>query len=190
MKRISVLIAVAFSLMGSRAMPQAAQYKGAQAASQEITDRLMATGARFSLATYVPEAQLLTMLGTWVGFQTERVFQYGLPNPASALVWYFGCTDFAQTIGNACVNPNAIKLNQQFKGILARTCRWPEADAKSDDAMMDFWFAMMGYEAPESEFEAWRDFFHSSSYKDRSGEETVRAMSLAILMNPYFLLQH
>ena len=150
----------------------------------------MQKGTRFSMGDFVPEVQLLSMLGTWVGFQTERVFQYGLPNPASALVWYFGWTDLAQVLGQSCLTPEIFKAYPQFRLVLEKTCRWPSADAKTDDAMLDFWFAMMGYEAPESEYEAWRDFFVSSTFKDRQGDEAVRAMSLAILMNPYFLLQH
>ncbi len=36
--------------------------------------------------------------------------------------------------------------------------------------------------------ERWRDFFLASSYRDRPANETVAAMTLAITMNPYFLI--
>ena len=45
----------------------------------------------------------------------------------------------------------------------------------------------MGYNAPETEYVAWRDYV-LASYKDQPAAETVAAMTLAITMNPYFLL--
>jgi hypothetical protein len=56
--------------------------------------------------------------------------------------------------------------------------------------MLAFWLAIMGYSAPEEEYQAWRTFFLSSAYKDKPAGETVSAMSLAILMNPFLLLQN
>ena len=47
---------------------------------------------------------------------------------------------------------------------------------------------LMGYNAPEDEYLAWRDFFLKSSYRDRPAAETLDAMTLAITMNPFFLL--
>jgi hypothetical protein len=71
--------------------------------------------------------------------------------------------------------------------VLRRLCTWPAAEAKSDAGLLDFWLAVMGYNAPESEYAAWRDFFRSA-YADRPAAETVSAMTFAITMNPYFLL--
>jgi len=53
--------------------------------------------------------------------------------------------------------------------------------------MMEYWLYIMGYNAPEAEYVAWRDYF-LASYGSRPGADTVTAMTLAITMNPYFLL--
>jgi hypothetical protein len=45
----------------------------------------------------------------------------------------------------------------------------------------------MGHNAPQGEYAAWREFF-LASYANRSATETIDAMTLAITMNPYFLL--
>ena len=52
---------------------------------------------------------------------------------------------------------------------------------------MEYWLSIMGYNAPEAEYVAWRDYF-LASYQGRPAAETVSAMTLAITMNPYFLL--
>jgi hypothetical protein len=90
-------------------------------------------------------------------------------------------------MGKTCKEP-ALQLNDRFADTLAEICTWPKPKAKSDAAMSAFWLALMGYEAPKQEYVAWRDFFLSSSYRDRSADETVAAMTLAITMNPYFLI--
>ena len=66
-------------------------------------------------------------------------------------------------------------------------CAWPADEAKSDEALLEFWLALMGHGAPEAEFAAWRDFFRAS-YSGKPAAETVAAMTLAITMNPHFLL--
>jgi hypothetical protein len=53
--------------------------------------------------------------------------------------------------------------------------------------LQEFWFSVMGYNAPQSEYAAWREFF-LTSYASRPAAETIDAMTLAITMNPYFLL--
>jgi hypothetical protein len=54
--------------------------------------------------------------------------------------------------------------------------------------LLDFWLGVMGYNAPDEEFTAWRDMFLHSSYQNRPAAETIEAMTLAITMNPHFLL--
>ena len=70
---------------------------------------------------------------------------------------------------------------------LQKLCTWPAADAQADTLMMEYWLYIMGYNAPEAEYVAWRDYF-LASYGSRPGADTVTAMTLAITMNPYFLL--
>ena len=70
---------------------------------------------------------------------------------------------------------------------MQKLCAWPAESAKSDAVLQEFWLSVMGYNAPEAEYAAWRDFFRQS-YGQRAAAETVAAMTLAITMNPYFLL--
>jgi hypothetical protein len=67
-------------------------------------------------------------------------------------------------------------------------CTWPSGEARSEEVMIAFWLAMMGYNAPKSEYEAWRDFVRKT-YAQNKPQEVVSAMTLAIMLNPHFLLQ-
>jgi hypothetical protein len=104
------------------------------------------------------------------------------------VIWQVTLSGFARSMGASCQAP-ALPLHPRFLAELKRLCAWPAAEAKSDAVMMAFWLGVMGYEAPRAEYVAWRHFFLTSSYKDRPAAETVSAMTLAIVMNPHFLLQ-
>ncbi len=47
----------------------------------------------------------------------------------------------------------------------------------------------MAFDAPLSEFQAWRVFWVSPEARGLKGEEAVEWMILSILNNPYFLLR-
>jgi hypothetical protein len=51
-----------------------------------------------------------------------------------------------------------------------------------------FWLAMMGYNAPQEEFLVWKDFV-LATYGEKKAAEAIEAMTLALMMNPYFLLE-
>jgi len=70
---------------------------------------------------------------------------------------------------------------------LRTLCRWPAAAAKADAVLLEFWLSVMGHNAPHTEYLAWREFF-LTTYANRPAAETIDAMTLAITMNPYFLL--
>jgi hypothetical protein len=53
--------------------------------------------------------------------------------------------------------------------------------------MLDFWTSVMGYNAGVDEYAAWRDFF-LREYAAQPAADTITAMTLAITMNPSFLL--
>ena len=53
---------------------------------------------------------------------------------------------------------------------------------------MDFWLSVMGYNAPESRIRGLARLLPDAPTRSRPAAETVAAMTLAITMNPYFLL--
>jgi hypothetical protein len=94
---------------------------------------------------------------------------------------------FSQALARTCANPQLL-LNETFYDTLEALCTWPSAEAKSEQVMMAFWLAMMGYNAPQEEYSIWRDFV-LATYERKKAQEAIEAMTLALLMNPYFLLE-
>jgi hypothetical protein len=103
------------------------------------------------------------------------------------VIWHVTFSNFARNLGNWCKAPTLV-FEDHFAHTLWRLCSWPQAQAKEEDTLLQFWVGMMGFSAPREEYTAWRDFFLNSSYRAKSGRETIEAMSVAIMMNPHFLL--
>ncbi len=165
---------------------QNSQFKGWAAVSRELSTRLAPPGIALNLYQFVPADDLDDLLGTWYRFGDEHTFQNGSPNSVSMVIWRVALSGFAKSVAGSCQTPQ-LEFHQQFMKTLLTLCRWPAAEAKADAVMLDFWFSVMGYNAPESEYVAWRNFF-LTSYAKRPAAETIDAMTLAITMNPYFLL--
>ena len=169
-----------------RAEAQTAQFKGWAAISRELSTRLAPPDTSLNLHQFLPADDLDELLGTWNRFGDEHTFQNGAPNSVSMVIWRVALSGFAKSIAGSCAQPR-LTFNERFLRTLRALCRWPATEAKTDAALQEFWFSVMGYNAPQSEYAAWREFF-LTRYGNRSAAETIDAMTLAITMNPYFLL--
>ena len=165
---------------------QNSQFKGWAAVSRELSTRLAAPGSSLNLYQFVPADDLDDLLGTWYRFGDEHTFQNGSPNSVSMVIWRVALSGFAKSVADSCGTPRST-FHQGFLATLRSLCRWPAPEAKADPVLLDFWFSIMGHNAPQSEYAAWRDFF-LTTYGQRSAAESIDAMTLAITMNPYFLL--
>ena len=134
----------------------------------------------------MPADDLDELLGTWNRFGDEHTFQNGSPNSVSMVIWRVALSGFAKSVAGSCGQPR-LTFHERFLRTLRTLCRWPAEEAKADAVLQEFWFSVMGHNAPQGEYAAWREFF-LASYAGRSASETIDAMTLAITMNPYFLL--
>jgi hypothetical protein len=173
-------------IMAARTEAQHAQFKGWAAVSRELSTRLAPPGTMLDLYQFVPANDLDDLLGTWYRFGDEHTFQNGSPNSVNMVIWRVTLSGFAKSVASSCGQPR-LTFHQQFLATLRALCRWPAAEAKKDDVLLGFWLSVMGHNAPESEYAAWQEFF-LATYANRPAAETIEAMTLAITMNPYFLL--
>jgi len=188
MKNLALsLIALAICAAPVFAVDNAPQLKGMAMISMELSARIAPREEPFELDRFMPADGLDELAGTWTNFGAEHRFTNGTPNPVSTVILHASLSGFAKAMGETCKEP-VLQLNDRFADTLEEICAWPKPEAKIDAVMSGFWLALMGYEAPKQEYVAWRDFFLSSSYRDRPASETVAAMTLAITMNPYFLI--
>jgi hypothetical protein len=109
-----------------------------------------------------------------------------VPNSLNIVIWHATLSRFAAAIGESCAAPR-LAFHPKFQATLRRVCAWPAEEARSEPVLREFWLAMMGHGAPEAEYAAWREFFRAA-YAGKPAAETVAAMTLAITMNPHFLL--
>lgn len=187
MKRILALVLLLGLAAGAaRAEVTSSQFKGLAAASRELSGRIAAKDAPFELASFLPAKDLDALLGSWANFGSEHSFRNGVPNSLNMVIWHATLSRFAAAIGDSCAGPR-LAFHPRFQATLRKVCAWPAEEARSDAVLEEFWLALMGYGAPEAEFAAWRDFFRAA-YVGKPAAETVAAMTLAITMNPHFLL--
>lgn len=170
----------------ARAEVPGAQFKGLAAASRELSSRIAPREAPIELSDFLPAEDLDALLGSWAGFGSEHQFRNGVPNALNTVIWHATLSRFAAAMGESCAK-SRLAFHPRFQATLRRVCAWPAEEARAEAALRDFWLATMGYGAPEAEYAAWRDFIRAA-YAGKPAAEAVAAMTLAITLNPHFLL--
>lgn len=164
-----------------------ARLKGLTALSKELSARIAPEDSPIELDRFMPADGLDDLVGTWSAFGTEHKFQNGSPNAVNMVLMRLTFSGFAQSLAKSCTSPQLL-LNERFYDTLEALCTWPSQEAKSDAVLTAFWLSMAGYNAPQEEFQIWRDFI-ISTYGEKKAPEAIEAMTLALLMNPYVLLE-
>ena len=192
--KIANLVLVAVLALPALAAAQAAEFKGAVQIGRELGERLLKR-PRFDMNRYFvwmegeDSGSLLMLLGVTVPAGSGTQFINGKPNAINMLLWNHLFFGISRDIGNSCFADTGMEWNPGFRKALDGICQWPAPVAQDPKVMEEFWLALMSYDAPKDEFEAWRDFFLNSSFKNRPAQETVPAMVVAALYNPHFLLR-
>ena len=187
MLRVMISFVVCMSVGISPAFSAAGHFKGLSVLSKELSARIAPDDGPIELDRFMPADGLDDLVGTWSGFGSEHKFQNGQPNAINMVLLRLAFSSFAKSLASTCQSPQLL-LNEPFYDTLEALCTWPSDEAKSDEVLTAFWLAMMGYDAPQSEYGLWRDFVRAT-YADKTATETIEAMTLAIMLNPYFLLE-
>lgn len=173
-------------LATSAALGQTSQFKGWAAISRELSTRIAPKGEPLDLGEFLPAEDMEDLLGTWSSFGTEHTFRNGVPNALNLMIWHVTLSGFANAVGETCESERLV-FHPRFMKTLQQLCQWPLPAAKEGRVLLEFWSSVMGYNAGEDEYLVWKEFF-LREYRDSKPAETVAAMTLAITMNPRFLL--
>jgi hypothetical protein len=184
-------------LLTLSAQAQAPAYKGYAAVETTLQERMLTEGTHFSfLERYLQTSgalslsPLLDLLGTHSGEQGNNEFRNGDPNAVNMLVWQMMLQLVAQDVASNCRSDGSLLLlNPYFQAALDPLCHWPAAEAKTDANLRGFWTAVMGYDAPESEFLAWEKFAQTSSVASQPAGQALPVLFFLIAYNPFFLLR-
>jgi hypothetical protein len=186
MTRILAILALLLPAIVSPVLA-AAHFKGINALSTELSARIAPEEAPIELDRFMPADGLDDLTGTWAAFGVEHAFQNGQPNAVNMVLLRLAFSRFAKSLASNCTSPELI-LNEPFVDTLEALCSWPSAEAKSETVLQNFWLSMMGYNAPKSEYEIWRDFVRRT-YEQHKARDALEGMTLAVMLNPYFLLE-
>lgn len=170
----------------------------------------------FSLRRYLPgnnfgfgSGDLGELLGQYVVVNGNGEFKNGTPNAMNMALWYLVMNRLATDVATVClpepvVPPTptpapvvgftlagipGIPFTETFEKKVKTMCAWPAEDAKKEETMLAYWTAIMGFQAPKAAFTAWRDWFLAEpSFAALPPEVAVREMTVAIFLQPHFLL--
>jgi hypothetical protein len=179
------LFAAAMAI-GPQAAAQSSQFKGWATVWKEVSARIAPVGMPLDVDQFLPAEDMEDLLGTWSTFGSEHTFRNGAPNALNMMIWQVALSGFADAVAASCAKPR-LAFNEMFQATLRSACTWPSTEARSDGVLQAFWIGIAGYDAPESEYRAWRDFLRRT-YAERPAVEAVRAMTFAATMQPSFLL--
>lgn len=173
----------------------AAEFRGYMAANQLLRERVFEEGSEFQLGQYVGQSyhpmqtNLLDLLGTYkTGFGGG--FRNGKPNALNMLLWHLLLSEFSNDVAKACKGNSELDLNDAFLARLKGLCESTTGLRASQDVLFDYWLALMGHDAPVSEFREWERFVSTAPMSDLRGAEAVEQATLSILNSSYFLLKH
>ena len=190
----------------SHAFSTTSPFRGYSKINQIIHERV-AQDNGFELGQYLDKVaiapqtgDLLSLLGTYDGADTNSTYRNGDPNSINMLLWYIVLDGLAVAIAGQCDGGTAamvadgpvkpLVLRPAFSAALRPLCAWPDASAKTDAVLFGFWSGLVGFDAPPEEFQAWKTYFLDQTQSDQTNASAVIAdMGLAALFNPYFLLE-
>jgi hypothetical protein len=183
---LTAVLVTGLALLPHGALAQSSQFKGWAAISKELSTRIAPPDEPLDLDEFLPSESMDDLLGTWSTFGSEHRFRNGVPNALNMTIWHVALSGFAKAVGQSCTTPHLV-FHPRFIATLHKLCAWPVAESRHESVLFEFWTGVMGYNASEEEYVAWRDFF-LSEYAKQPAAETIAAMTFAITMNPSFLL--
>jgi hypothetical protein len=173
----------------------------------QIIHQRVAQDNGFELGQYLDKisiipttGDLLSLLGTYDGSDTNSTYRNADPNSINMLLWYIALDELSIDIANNCSSVHVsagapgpvqpLQLLPSFLAAVTPLCQWPAPSAQTDAVLYAFWSGLMGYDAPSTEFNAWKNYFLTEpSYQTASVSTVISEMGLAALYNPFFLLE-
>lgn len=179
----NLTLAILFVAISAQAQTTG-QFKGWSLVDKTLNSRMGATETSISLGTYI-HYDLLNLLGG----SPSGTFRNGTPVAANFMLWKAALSTFANDLSKVCHGYNQNKFNAETLETISHVCMWPNPSAKDEAVLEKYWMLHMGFQAPESEFEAWKTFALSSNFENMPATKVIEIWSTAILMNPHFLLR-
>lgn len=180
------ILALTVAFLPPQLFAQSSQYVGFRAIEKKLSGRIAGPGWNFQFVDYLRSSGLVELLGSYGA--EGGAMKNAKPNAVNTLLYYEAFWSLGRQISESCAG-GGMDFSVPFKKALAQICKWPKADAQTESSLKNFWIALMGYDAPDSEYFAWRDFFTGPSFATARAEAAIPPMVASLLLNPHFLLQ-
>ena len=198
MSHASLILLFVFSVFVAEAAapPSSAEFRGYTATNRTLSERLIERGHAFQGGVYLGEQynpmtlNLLDLVGTYKSGSAGERFKNGVPNSLNMLLWHLMLSGLSGDVSKICSGENAREFRIDFQERVRALCSWPAGASRADAVLFDYWLATMGYDAPLTEYQVWKEFALGPAMADFQGAEAVEWLTLSILNNPYFLLRH
>lgn len=180
-------------------------FKGFPVIKRVLSERWLGDAMTLDLAIYLGEgggyyssSGLTSLLGSYEGSggSLNSTFSNGEPNVVALVLWHVIFSELAVDLASTCTSNGkhytraaSVPVRDSLTAALKPICNWPAASARSDETLLGLWLELMSFDAPEEEYEAWRDFFKGPAYAGATYTQVVSAMVLAAYSNPHFLLR-
>ena len=195
-----MLVSLLALTLASATVQPTGEFRGYTEVNRILKERV-ARANGFQLGKYLGENAsepnpngLLALLGTYLGSDTDAAYRNGEPNSINMLLWYLALNGLASDIGGLCevqAQSSPLRPLPEFEAALKPLCAWPQDSARTEQVLYGYWVALMSFDAPTEEYEAWKTYFLSTpEFRQASGRQAVAALTLGVLYNPYFLLRN
>lgn len=168
------------------------QFLGYEYVNKVLQQRVFATSSNLNFGKYIGSEGLGLILGQTVGDGNEMTFANGTPNATSMALWHVGLMGLARDVSVVFKGEGNLKdteLNDGFLKAIKKVAMWPSAEARNEKTLLELWISVMSYDAPESEFKVWAEYFLSAEFEKAEPSQVIEGMLSTMLMNPYFLLR-
>ena len=199
------LFALMISLAGCRKHGQGSElassgrrighYKGITVVDSTIKQRIVVRSGYFDLLPFLDSFSLEglpALLGAYDGRPGNSTFQNAAPNAVNTMLWEIVMEGAATAIAEEGCSSRLGWLESHFRQVVKTICDWPAATADHSETLREFWLALMRYDAPQAEMEAWvaqMSILPVGSETTLTGVPLVKDLTQSILMNPYFLFE-
>ena len=173
-------------------------FKGYSAINRICYERVLNQHEFFELGGYIGETfspfstNLLSLLGYLPTGQNDGERVNATPNPVNTLLYHTlfdRVTTHMTAFCSMADDPHKSRNYQEsFLPYLRELCAAPLDQPLSDSLLFSLWTSIIGFEAPQSEFLAWKQYLADLDFA-HAEDRTYKAI-YPVFMNPYFLIEN
>ena len=198
MKRSLWLLVIFLSCPAGASAP-AGSYFGYQQLEQKVFSRIIKPAAKpvwslsYFLTGIAKTGHRVEGLDRLLGFYEDGQFQNGSPNSLNWTLAHLVFSKLSEAMADTCVPWSRYRQYFQHRALqtLSAICSMSENGGWiEEEALLDFWVLLMGYDARFTEFDEWLHYANSESMRALPAQKRLSSLANTIFLNPFFLIRN